>query len=151
MKPTAGHASLRHSPALILVVDDDKVLRESLADLLRLENYAVRTACDGREAVRQFLDGPPDLILLDVNMPDINGWQAFEIMAGLYPYVAVIMITARAGQASRAASLGIDVLLEKPLDIPRLLQTIRWVLSHDEAAGFGKVLRTWRAREDERR
>src|SRR5262245_47001721 len=97
--PAAGHAHLRHSPELILVVDDDASLRESLGEVLRSEHYAVRLASDGRDAVRQFLEGPPDLILLDVSMPDINGWQAHEIMSGLYPYVPVIVITARPGQA----------------------------------------------------
>jgi DNA-binding response OmpR family regulator len=70
---TGGHASLRHSPALILIVDDDQNLRDSLGEVLRAENYAVRLAEDGHEAVRQFLQGPPDLILLDLNLPDING------------------------------------------------------------------------------
>ena len=104
----AGHAGLRHSPELILVADDDLHLRESLGEVLRQENYAVRLACDGRDTVRQFLDGPPDLILLDVNMPDIDGWRAFQIIAQLYPFVPVIVITARPGQTRRAAELGID-------------------------------------------
>ena len=125
----AGHASLRHQPQLVLVVDDDPNIRESLGEVLRLENFAVRLACDGRDAVRQFLDGPPDLILLDLNMPDISGWQAFQIMAEMYPFVPVIAITARPGQARRAGELGIDSLLEKPLHIPTLLEIMRRLLA----------------------
>ena len=143
----AGHASLRHSPALILVVDDDANIRESLAEVLRLENFAVRLACDGREAVRQFLDGPPDLILLDINMPDINGWQAFQIMAEMYPFVPVIIITARPGQARRAADLGIDMLLEKPLHIPTLLDQMRRLLARPDTAHFAKVLHAWQTQD----
>jgi DNA-binding response OmpR family regulator len=123
-----GHASLRHSPALILIVDDDQNLRDSLAEVLRAENFSVRLAGAGHEAVRQFLQGPPDLVLLDLKLPDINGWQVFHIMTGLYPYVPVIVITARAGQAALAAQVGIDVLMEKPLDIPSLLEAIRELL-----------------------
>jgi DNA-binding response OmpR family regulator len=138
---------LRHSPELILVVDDDASLRESLGEVLRSEHYAVRLASDGRDAVRQFLEGPPDLILLDVSMPDINGWQAHEIMSGLYPYVPVIVITARPGQARRAAEAGIDVLMEKPLDIRALLQTIHELLSRPEITRLGRVDRAWRTKD----
>lgn len=142
-----GHASLRHSPALILVVDDDANIRESLAEVLRLENFTVRLACDGREAVRQFLNGPPDLILLDLNMPDINGWQTFQIMAEMYPFVPVIVITARPGQARRAAELGINSLLEKPLHIPTLLDTMRRLLARPDTAHFAQVMHTWRTND----
>jgi DNA-binding response OmpR family regulator len=146
-RPGPGHASLRHSPPLILVVDDDAVLRQSLAEVLQLENFAVRLAGDGREAVRRFLEGPPDLILLDLNMPDINGWQAFQIMTELYPFVPVIVITARPGQAQRAAELGIDLLLEKPLHIPTLLESIRQVLARPENARLEKVMHAWRTHD----
>ena len=127
----------------ILIADDDDSLRESLAAVLRLENYEVRLAENGRIAVRQFLDGPPDLILLDLNMPDTNGWQAFEVMARLAPDVPVIVITARPHQARRAAEAGIDMLLEKPLDIPVLLDTIRSLLDAPDESRFAKILRAW--------
>ncbi len=129
-----GSASVRHSPELILVVDDDANVRESLTEVLKQEGFSVHSACDGREAVRQFLQGPPDLILLDINMPDLNGWQAFQIMVEMYPFVAVIVITARPGQGLRAAELGIDTLMEKPLDIPTLLSTIRRLISQPNIA-----------------
>jgi|SoiMethySBSTD1v2_1073268.scaffolds.fasta_scaffold590212_2 CheY-like chemotaxis protein len=146
---STGRASLRHSPELILVVDDDQNIRDSLAEVLLSENYAVRLAADGREAVRQFLQGPPDLILLDLNMPDINGWQAFQIMAELYPYVPVIFITARASEAVRAAQPDISVLMEKPLDIPSLLDTIRQLLALPDTARFARALRARRTKDQE--
>lgn len=138
-----AHAGLHHSPPVILVVDDDANVRESLGHVLTEENYAVKFACDGRDAVHQFLDGPPDLILLDVNMPDINGWQAFQIMAQIYPFVPVIIITARPHQARRAAELGIHAFMEKPLDIRVLLQKVRELLAHPDSARFRDVLNTW--------
>gem|GEM_PF-3240169 len=142
-RPGQGHASRRHSPELILIVDDDPNVRQSLGEALELENFAVRLAGDGCEAVRRFLEGPPDLILLDINMPDINGWQTFQIMSQIYPFVPVIIITARPGQARRAAELGIEVLLEKPLHIPTLLQTVRRILAQPDTAQFGQVTRAW--------
>ena len=130
-------------PKTILIVDDDAAVRESLAAVLRSEKFDVWLAENGRLAVRQFLDGPPDLILLDLNMPDTDGWQAFEIMARLAPHVPVIVITARPYQARRAAEAGIDMLLEKPLEIPVLLETIRNLLAAPEESHFAKVLRAW--------
>jgi len=128
-------------------VDDDPSIRESLAEVLKLENFAVRVACDGREAVRQFLEGPPDLILLDLNMPEMDGWEAFEIMAEHYPFVPVIVITARPGQSRRALEAGIDVLLEKPLHIPDLLDTIRRLLARHDTASLAKFMHIWRTHD----
>jgi CheY-like chemotaxis protein len=127
----------------ILIADDEIHVRESLAAVLQQENYAVRLAENGRVAVREFLDGPPDLMLLDLNMPDTDGWKAFNVIARLAPDVPVIVITARPGQARRAAEAGIDMLLEKPLDIPVLLETIRALLASPQKSNFARVLRAW--------
>jgi DNA-binding response OmpR family regulator len=127
----------------ILIADDDPAIRESLAAVLRAEDFNVRLAENGRIAVREFLDGPPDLILLDLNMPDTDGWQAFEVMARLVPEVPVVVITARPDQSRRAAEIGVDMLLEKPLDIPVLLEIIRHLLSTPDQSRFARILRTW--------
>jgi len=127
----------------ILIADDEINIRESLAAVLREEHYSVRLAENGRVAVREFLEGPPDLILLDLNMPDTDGWKAFDVIARLAPDVPVIVITARPGQARRAAEAGIDMLLEKPLDIPVLLETIRTLLASPERSSFARILRAW--------
>jgi CheY-like chemotaxis protein len=122
----------------ILIADDEIHVRESLAAVLRQENYAVRLAENGRVAVREFLADPTDL-----NMPDTDGWKAFNVIARLAPDVPVIVITARPGQARRAAEAGIDMLLEKPLDIPVLLETIRALLASPQKSNFARVLRAW--------
>lgn len=135
MEPAPESEPVLHSTAeaaerpLILVVDDDVAVRESLAEVLRLERYSVAMACDGRDAVREFLHGPPDLILLDINMPQMNGWDAYQIMRQMYPFVAVIVITARPDQSQRAMELGVDTLLEKPFQIPDLISTIARLLN----------------------
>lgn len=131
----------------ILIVDDEINIRESLAAVLQEENYAVRLAENGRAAVREFLNGSPDLILLDLNMPDTDGWTAFDVIARLAPDMPVIVITARPGQTRRAAEAGIDMLLEKPLDIPMLLQTIRALLASPEKSKFARILRAWRTND----
>ena len=138
---------MENKKSSILIADDDPAIRHALGAVLQSENYDVRLAEDGRMAVRQFFEGPPDLILLDLNMPDTDGWQAFEVMARLAPYVPVIVITARPCQARRAAEVGIDMLLEKPLEIPMLLETIRKLLTKPEDSRLAKVLRAWHTNE----
>lgn len=97
----------------------------SLAAVLREEGYTVTLAENGRIAIREFLRSSPDIILVDLNMPDTDGSKAFDLLAQLAPDVPVIMIIARADQAKRALDAGVKVLLEKPLDIPVLLNAIR--------------------------
>ena len=68
-------------------------------------------------------------------------------MAEMYPFVPVIIITARPGQARRAADLGIDMLLEKPLHIPTLLDQMRRLLARPDTAHFAKVLHAWQTQD----
>jgi DNA-binding response OmpR family regulator len=113
----------------ILVVDDDTAVRESIARVLEEQGYDVIVAATAREAVSLFLAGSPDLVLLDLNMPDEDGWEIFRTMHKLWPFVPVIIITARPHQAESAANSGADALMEKPLDFPALLHAIKDLLS----------------------
>jgi CheY-like chemotaxis protein len=146
-KPARVPPGLTPEPKAILIADDELNIRESLAAVLREDHYAVCLAENGRVAVQKVLDGPPDLILLDLNMPDTDGWKAFDVIARLAPDLPVIVITARSGQARRAAEAGIDMLLEKPLDVPVLLETIRTLLASPEKSRFARVLRAWRTND----
>jgi DNA-binding response OmpR family regulator len=116
----------------ILLADDDSSVRKSLANVLESEGFEVRLAEDGRQAVREFLAEQPDLVLLDINMPDKSGWEAFRLMETLHPFVPVIVITARPNQFERAVLEGVDALMEKPLDLLLLVQTIQRLLSEGE-------------------
>jgi DNA-binding response OmpR family regulator len=116
----------------ILLADDDASIRRMVGRILEAENYEVLFARTGREAVSKFLDGPPNLVLLDLNMPDKDGWEAWRLMNGLHPMVPVIVITARPHQHAQAVQMRIDALMEKPLDLPLLLQTIRKLLAEPD-------------------
>src|SRR5262249_25957700 len=94
--------------------------------------YSLILATSGAEAVNQFAKHPPDLVLLDLRMPDKDGWQAFDEMERLHPFVPVIVITAKSNQQGRAAGKGVDVLMEKPLDLPVLVRTIKKLLAESE-------------------
>jgi len=113
----------------ILVADDDNAVRTALCDMLQEEGYAVDQARDGTQAVSRVLMSPPDLVLLDLNMPRLDGWQAFCQFDHLAPLLPVIVITARPNQYPQAVSLGVDAFMEKPLSIPNLLQAIRELIS----------------------
>jgi DNA-binding response OmpR family regulator len=122
--------ALNENPVMktILLADDDPAIRQTLGQVLVLEQYNVVFAATGRETAAQFISCPPDLVLLDLNMPDRDGWDAFQLMSSTHPSVPVIIITARPHQHERAMRLGVASLMEKPLDIPVLLKTVRDLL-----------------------
>lgn len=122
--------ALNENPVMktILLADDDPAIRRALGQVLALEQYNVVFAATGRETAAQFIAHVPDLVLLDLNMPDRDGWDAFHLMNSTHPSVPVIVITARPHQHERAAGLGVASLMEKPLDIPVLLKTVRDLL-----------------------
>ncbi len=132
MCPEPGNEAQPARKRRILLADDDAAVRESLGRVLESEDYEVSLARTGREAVSQFMSAPPDLVLLDLNMPDKDGWEAFDLMERLHPLLPVIVITARPNQYERARGAGIDALMEKPLDLALLLETMKELLAQSE-------------------
>jgi DNA-binding response OmpR family regulator len=116
----------------ILLADDDNAVCEMLRRVLEFEHYEVTIAKTGAEAAARFATGHPDLVLLDLNMPGLDGWKAFSMMAKRDPMVPVIVITARPGQYATAVQLGIDALMEKPLDFILLLAAVEELLGETE-------------------
>lgn len=125
----------------ILLADDDAAIRETLGEVLVSEQYELIYAATGREAAAKFATYQPDLVLLDLNMPDGDGWSAFDLICNAHPVTPVIIITAISRQYPRAAELGVDALMEKPLDIPLLLKTIRNYLAESEAERVHRLTR----------
>jgi DNA-binding response OmpR family regulator len=119
--------------AKILLADDDAGVREMVGRVLESEQYDVALARTGRETAAKFIADVPDLVLLDLNMPDRDGWDVFDLMKQTHPFVPVIVITARPQQYEHAAKLGITALMEKPLNLPLLLATIADLLAESEA------------------
>lgn len=137
----------QHRRGRLLLADDDPAVRDSLALVLESEGYEVVQARDGKEAVLQFQEYHPDLVLLDLNMPRQNGWSAFEAMEALRPLVPCIIITAKSNQQDCAQGHGIDVLMEKPLDMDQMLNAIRALLEEPRQQHISRVtssdFRTW--------
>jgi DNA-binding response OmpR family regulator len=125
----------------ILLADDDASVRTMIARVLASEHYQVLAASTGSEAASQFLNGPPDLVLLDLNMPEKDGWEAWRLMSTLHPLVPVIVITARPNQFAHAQEMGIDALMEKPLDLALLLRTIHDLLAEPDDQRIARLAR----------
>lgn len=125
----SGSLSSRPARQRLLLVDDDAGVRGSLHDVLIQEGYQVISAEDGQRALELIASSPIDLVLLDLNMPRKNGWDTFERLSAEHPVVPVILITARPNQLFTAVSAGVGALLEKPLDISVLLETIARLLA----------------------
>lgn len=116
----------------ILLADDDESVRKMVARVLELASYEVLVAATGLEAVKLFRKQSPDLALLDLRMPELGGWEVFELIHQMNAAVPVVVITAWPDQQQQARQRGIDGLMEKPLDLVRLLERIEELLSETE-------------------
>ncbi|HEY3509658.1 MULTISPECIES: response regulator transcription factor [Kribbella] len=110
----------------LLVVDDEATVRELLSATLRFAGFEVTSAATASEAVAAAAEEPPDLVLLDVMLPDVDG---FEVVRRLRP-IPVLFLTARDGKADKiqGLSLGADDYVTKPFDLEELIARIRAVL-----------------------
>jgi two-component system OmpR family response regulator len=117
-------------PARLLVVDDEATILELLSGSLRLAGFEVMTASSGAEAVRAAASGRPDLVLLDVMMPDGDGFEALSRIRSAGGEVPVIFLTARDEVPDRVTgfAVGADDYVTKPFSLDELLGRIRAVL-----------------------
>jgi DNA-binding response OmpR family regulator len=117
----------------ILVVDDEKTLRETLADSLETEGFTVFQAADGREAVEAFRRHRPDLILLDLMLPEISGTEVCRIIRA-ESGVPILMLTAKSAEVDKVVGLelGADDYVTKPFSFRELLARVRALLRRSE-------------------
>lgn len=116
----------------ILVVDDEQVLSQMMTELLIGAGFDARTADSGREALAQILADPPDLVLLDVDMPELDGFEVAAMLKSdpVTATIPIIMVSAHDGRAARLIGLesGAEDYLAKPVDPAELLAKIRNLL-----------------------
>ena len=116
-------------PARILVVEDDAMSRDMLVRRLRRKGFDVVVAVDGREAVEIAIKDRPDLILMDLSMPNVDGWESVKWIRKNPPIAKtpVIALTAYEmdGLPTAVKTAGFDDFERKPIDLPRLLQKVR--------------------------
>ena len=112
----------------ILVLDDEKEIAEVIALYLRNEGYEVEVAHTGLEALKKVEENPPKLALLDVMLPDIEGFRVLQKIREKYRF-PVIMLTAKGETADRVSGLemGADDYIVKPLEMPEVIARVRAV------------------------
>lgn len=114
--------------ARVMAVDDDQVIRGLLEVNLEMEGYDVVTAFDGQDALDKALADPPDLILLDVMMPNLNGWQVAEALQAdeRTKRIPIVFLSARAMEADvqKGTTLGAASYVTKPFDPIDLMELV---------------------------
>ena len=139
--------------ARLLVVDDEETILELLSGSLRFAGFEVMTAATGAEALRAAAASRPDLVLLDVMMPDGDGFEVVRRMRSSGPDVPVIFLSARDGVRERVAglALGGDDYVTKPFSLDEVLERIRAVLRRTGRAAAATRLRVGDLELDEDR
>lgn len=109
----------------VLVVDDDEDLRTAIALFLQQDGHVPRTAGDGAEALVRVEEKMPDLILLDMRMRGMNGWDFGREFRLRYGRAApIVVVTAAADAYARAQEIDAEGWLGKPFDLDQLLETV---------------------------
>lgn len=109
----------------ILVVEDEPEMADAMLRVLNLAGYAARSAGDGSEALAAVADRRPALVLLDILMPVMDGWQcARELRRRYGDSLPIVVVTAAEHARHRAAELGADAVLPKPFELRDLLDVV---------------------------
>jgi two-component system response regulator MprA len=122
------------SSSQVLVVDDDRAVRESLVRALELEGYTVRAASDGAKALDAIKSEQPDVMVLDVMMPAVDGLTVCRVLRAEKNRLPILMLTARTETSDRVAGLdaGADDYLPKPFALEELLARLRALLRRSQ-------------------
>jgi class 3 adenylate cyclase len=147
-----------HSPARILIVDDIETNRDILATRLGMHGYELLQAADGEEALEAVKQHSPDLILLDVMMPKMDGIEVTRRLKNdpSMPFIPIILVTAKADTKDVVAGLeaGADEYLTKPIEQTSLVARVKSVLRikelHDKVAAQAADLANWNRTLEER-
>jgi CheY-like chemotaxis protein len=114
------------SKRVILIIEDDADIRDAMAQILEDEGHHVMAASDGRAGLERLRERRPDLILLDLMMPIMNGWQFREAQRSqaLALDVPVVVISADGAARAEALALGVRAFMRKPVELAALLEMV---------------------------
>ena len=125
----------------LLIADDDKPTRELLADVFTRSGYYVRTTGDGAEALQQIYREIPDLLITDLNMPRINGYQLCERVRLISKIPIFVLTGSDLGDGSvikTAAAAGADAILSKPFNLKGILAQVETLLATSKCLEDGQ-------------
>jgi DNA-binding response OmpR family regulator len=124
----------------VLVVEDEPTVRATVAEALESDGLRVVTAADGREALERFRQDPPDLVLLDLMLPELSGMEVCRILRR-ESSVPIVMLTARDSELDKVVGLelGADDYVTKPFSLRELQARVRAQLRRQESAANGPV------------
>jgi len=128
---TAPVSATREAPpGRVLVVDDDPAMRDMLSEFATIKGYTVRSVSSGADALRAVVEDPPDVVLLDIEMPGLAGADALLAIRAVAPAVKVIMVsgTSDAALAQRTLAHGAFDYATKPVDLEHLAQSMETAL-----------------------
>jgi len=119
--------------ALTLIIDDDPDIREAVTEVLSIEGHEVVTACDGEQGLVRCRLVRPDLVLLDLMMPGMNGWdfRKAQLRDPAIASIPVVVVSA----VARSQDLPADGFLQKPFSLDELLALVRRVARRSDPAG----------------
>lgn len=139
----------------VLIVEDDRAMIMGLAENLKFEGYAVLTATDGETGLRLALEKRPDLILLDIVLPGMTGYQVCKALRDEGRRTSIVMLTARDEEVDKITGfdMGADDYMTKPFSVRELLARIKAVLRRADRRGdtgikykFGDLILDMRSR-----
>ena len=137
---TSGTAAQRDpdQPMRILIVDDEEEVRASMREYLESNGFAIVEAADGEEALAKAFTEKPDLLLLDLRLPKVDGYQVCQTLKGnpITSVIPIIMVTAlnATPQKVKGIEYGADDYIEKPFDLEELLARIKMVMRRQQVA-----------------
>lgn len=120
-------------PKTILVVDDAAFMRMMIRDILARDGYVIQEAVNGRDAIEKYLERRPDLVTLDITMPEMDGVEALRAIRQIDPGARVLMVSAMGQQKMIVDALeaGAMDFLVKPFQPTKVLETVKKCLEND--------------------
>ena len=128
----------------ILVVDDEPTVLRALRVALEAQDYVVTAVLSGEDALARITNGAFDLVLLDLGLPGISGFDVIQRVRVLFPTLPIIVLSAQGEDAAKveALDLGADDYVAKPFSVRELLARVRVALRHGESAAARCASRT---------
>ena len=144
-RPVAGPAAAAAPATRVLIVDDEPAMLRALLINLRARSYDVTTAASGRAALAEAARRPPDAVILDLGLPDVNGVEVIRELRG-WSRAPIIVLSGRTGSGDKISALdaGADDYVTKPFSMEELLARLRAVLRRDESAPHASRVRIGR-------